>query len=337
MSPDEGSAPLERVDGSRRHSLAPHGSLFRIAAETYISYRALCGRVNMKPQTYQSGVKGVIIFEKGIGKGFVVNEKDYYRVLGVEKSTGQQQIKEAYRRLAFQYHPDRNKGDADSVEKMKEINEAYAVLSDPEKRSRYDGLRQQYGSYAYDRFRQNYSEQDIYRNSDINQIFEEMARAFGFRSFDEVFRGPYGARPRTAEFRGPGMFGKVIIFGAGNRRRDRAVVQGSEKPGIAARAANRLMQYVLRKMARSIGGGAGKDVYETITLDEREAARGGKVVYLDQGRSKELSIAIPPGIREGQMIRLKGMGGGSPGKGDLYLKVEIRRPLLKKVREFLGV
>jgi DnaJ-class molecular chaperone len=133
------------------------------------------------------------------------------------------------------------------------------------------------------------------------------------------------------------MFGKVIIFGAGNRRRDRAVVQGSERPGIAARAVNRLMQYVLRKMARSIGGGAGKDVYETITLDEREAARGGKVVYLDQGRSKELSIAIPPGIREGQMIRLKGMGGGSPGKGDLYLKVEIRRPLLKKVREFLGV
>ncbi len=266
-----------------------------------------------------------------------MNEKDYYQVLGVEKSAGQQQVKEAYRRLAFQYHPDRNKGDADSVEKMKEINEAYAVLSDAEKRSRYDGLRQQYGSYAYDRFRQNYSEQDIYRNSDISQIFEEMARAFGFRSFDEVFRGSYGARPRTAEFRGPGIFGKVIIFGAGNRRRDGAVAQGSEKPGIAARTVNRLMQYVLRKVAGSIGGGAGKDVYETITLDEQEAARGGKVLYLDQGRSRELSIAIPPGIREGQVIRLKGMGGGSPVKGDLYLKVEIRRPLLKKVRQFLGV
>lgn len=266
-----------------------------------------------------------------------MSEKDYYQVLGVEKSAGQQEIKEAYRRLAFQYHPDRNRGDAASVEKMKEINEAYAVLSDPEKRSRYDGLRQQYGTSAYDRFRQNYSEQDIYRNSDINQIFEEMARAFGFRSFDEVFRGAYGARPRSMEFRGPGMFGRVIVFGSGMRPRGGALGQRPEKPGIAARTVTRLIQYALKKIAGSIGGGAGKDVYETITLEEQEAARGGKVVYLDQRRSRELSIAIPPGIREGQLIRLKGMGEGPPGKGDLYLRVEIRRPLFKKVREFLGV
>ena len=267
----------------------------------------------------------------------MVSQKDYYQVLGVERSAGQREIKEAYRRLAFQYHPDRNKGDADSVERMKEINEAYAVLSDPEKRSRYDGLHQQYGSYAYERFRQNYSEQDIFRNSDISQIFEEMARSFGFRSFDEVFRGSYGARPHTAEFRGPGIFGRVIVFGAGSRRKEGAAAQVPEKPGIAARAIGKLAQYLLGKMVGRIAEGAGKDVYETITLDEREAVRGGKVVYLDQRRSRELSIAIPPGIKEGQVMRLRGMGGGSPGKGDLYLKVEIRRPLLRKVRQFLGV
>ena len=265
-----------------------------------------------------------------------MNQKDYYQVLGVEKSAGQREIKEAYRKLAFQYHPDRNKGDDASVEKMKEINEAYAVLSDLEKRSRYDGLRQQYGSHAYDRFRQSYTEQDIYRNSDINQIFEEMARSFGFRSFDEVFREAYGPRSGTTEFRGPGMFGRVIVFGTGNRGRDGAGVRAPAKPGIVARMIGSLMQYAWGKMAGSIGG-AEKDVYETITLDEQEAVRGGKVVYLDQRRSREVSIAIPPGMREGQVIRLKGMGGGSPGKGDLYLKVEIRRPLLKKVREFLGV
>src|SRR5208337_4348175 len=118
-------------------------------------------------------------------------------------------------------HPDRNGGEAAAVEKMKEINEAYAVLSDREKRERYDALQQQYGPHAYDRFRQSYSEQDIFRGSDVNQIFEEMARAFGFRGFEEVFRGSYGQRYRTAEFRGPGMFGRVIVFGSGSRAEGR--------------------------------------------------------------------------------------------------------------------
>jgi len=265
-----------------------------------------------------------------------VDQKDYYLVLGVGRQSGQQEIKEAYRRLAFQYHPDRNEGDAASVEKMKEINEAYAVLSDPQKRSRYDALHQQYGSAAHDRFRQTYSEQDIFRNTDINQVFEEMARAFGFRNFDEVFRGAYSAQRETV-FQGPGMFGRVIVFGPRRRERDRADSLAPGRPGILTRALGRLVRYALGKVAGRIRGQAAKDVYERITLDEREAMRGGKVVYLDQRRSREVSIAIPPGIREGQMIRLKGMGGGLEGKGDLYLKVEIRRPLLRKVREFLGM
>ena len=62
--------------------------------------------------------------------------------------------------------------------------------------------------------------------------------------------------------------------------------------------------------------------------------QGGKVVYLDERRSRRLNITIPPGMKEGQVIRLRGMGGGGAG-GDLYLKVAIRRPVLKKVREFL--
>lgn len=263
-----------------------------------------------------------------------MNQRDYYQVLECEKSASQQQIKEAYRRLAFQYHPDRNKGDAASVEKMKEINEAYAVLSDQEKRGSYDGLRREYGSHAYDRFRQTYSEQDIFRNSDINQVFEEMARSFGFRSFDEVFRESYGRWSRTTEFRGPGMFGRVIVFGPGSRRGRGTATPIPEKPGIVGRAVNRLVQYALKKVVGRISGGQA-DLYRTITLDEREASRGGKVIYLDERRSREVSIAIPPGIKEGQMIRLKGMGSGPGGKGDLYLKVEIKRPLLRKVREFL--
>jgi curved DNA-binding protein len=72
-----------------------------------------------------------------------MNQKDYYQILEVEKEASSQKIKEAYRRLAFQYHPDRNKGNPPAVEKMKEINEAYAVLSDPKKRRDYDAFHEQ--------------------------------------------------------------------------------------------------------------------------------------------------------------------------------------------------
>ncbi len=67
-----------------------------------------------------------------------MNGKDYYQTLGVDREASQQQVKEAYRRLAFQYHPDRNMGDAGVTQRMMEINEAYAVLGDPKKRKQYD-------------------------------------------------------------------------------------------------------------------------------------------------------------------------------------------------------
>jgi DnaJ-class molecular chaperone len=266
-----------------------------------------------------------------------VNRKDYYEVLGVQRNAEQSTIKEAYRRLAFQYHPDRNSGEADAVERMKEINEAYAVLSDVEKRARYDDLRYQYGSQAYDHFRQSYSEQDIFRNSDINQIFEEMAKAFGFRGFDDIFRGTYGGGYRTTEFRGSGVFGRVIVFGPGHRKeRQGGGPEVEGRQGIIGKAVNRIARYAVKRILGSVASGR-EDIYDTITIDEHEATQGGKVVYLDHRRSRELTIAVPPGVREGQLIRLRGVGEGRESKGDLYLKVEIRRPLLRRVREFLKV
>jgi hypothetical protein len=109
-----------------------------------------------------------------------MNQKDYYQILGIDRNASLQQIKEAYRRLAFQYHPDRNKGDPHATEKMKEINEAYAALSDAGKRREYDALKERYGPFAYDHFRQAHSLEDIFRGSDIDQIFQEFARIFGF-------------------------------------------------------------------------------------------------------------------------------------------------------------
>ena len=117
-----------------------------------------------------------------------MEQQDYYEILRVETSASQQQIKESYRKLALKYHPDHNRDDATAATRMKAINESYAVLSDPQKRDRYDALRQTYGDAAHDRFKQTYSEQDIFKGSDIQQIFEEFSRAFGFRGFDEIFK-----------------------------------------------------------------------------------------------------------------------------------------------------
>jgi DnaJ-class molecular chaperone len=264
-----------------------------------------------------------------------MSQGDYYQILGVDKSATSQTIKEAYRRLAFQYHPDRNRENPSAVEKMKEINEAYAVLSDPKKKKDYDTLQEQYGPYGYDRFKQSYSEQDIFRGSDIDQIFEEMARAFGFRNFGEVFRESYGQGYRTFEFRRPGVFGRgFMFFGPGGRRAYQSEDRTSFKtlPGHLGR----FTQVLLKKMLGIREPRRGRDWEDVIFLTPVQAREGARGQYNHRRRSKELIIKIPPGVREGQKIRLKGMGaegkeGGEPG--DLYLKVRIKKPLLQRIKD----
>jgi DnaJ-class molecular chaperone len=269
----------------------------------------------------------------------MMDQKDYYQILEVEKEASTQKVKEAYRKLAFQYHPDRNRGNPSAVEKMKEINEAYAVLSDPKKRRDYDTFHEQYGPHGYDRFKRSYSEQDIFRGSDINQIFEEMARTFGFRSFEEVFRGSYGQGYHTFEFRRPGVFGRGFMFfgpGLGRGNPQRIPVSTEILPGFLGQ----FIRYLLKKMLRMREPGRGKDLGDVIYLDPQQALEGAKGKYHHRKRSKELIVTIPPGMKAGQKIRLKGMGspdkdGGEPG--DLYLKVKIKKSLLKEVREFLKI
>ncbi|HVN96655.1 MAG TPA: DnaJ domain-containing protein [Syntrophorhabdaceae bacterium] len=263
-----------------------------------------------------------------------MDQIDYYEILEIDKEASAQNIKESYRRLAFQYHPDRNDGDTQAVERMKAINEAYAVLSDPEKRARYDGLRQSYGYSAYDRFRQSYTEEDIFRGSDIGQIFEEMARSFGFRGFEDVFRASYGQGFRTFEVGKPGFAARGFIFSGplfgGGERREMQPISGAF-PGLFGK----LLKFALKKMTGVEFPEAGKDRYDVMVVSARLADEGGKVTYRDKVRSRQLLVTIPPGIRNGQTIRLKGVGrqgknGGIPG--DLYLRVEIQRPVLQRIR-----
>ncbi|OPY78839.1 MAG: Chaperone protein DnaJ [Syntrophorhabdus sp. PtaU1.Bin153] len=262
-----------------------------------------------------------------------MKQKDYYRTLSIERDATPRQIKEAYRKLALEYHPDRNQGDRDAVEKMKELNEAYAVLSDPEKKRRYDRLRKDYGPDAYDRFRQNYTEQDIFRGSDINQVFEEMARTFGFRHFDDIFRDFYGQGYRSFEFRRPGVFGRGFLFfgfpdGEENRPR------GSIQKGMMG-LLGKLAGYLLKNALGVKGEGQEPDRYDVIMLDAEEGRRGTKVSYTDRVTSRRFVITIPVGVKEGQLIRLKGAAGdNSHGRrtGDLYLKVQFRRSLFEKAK-----
>lgn len=260
--------------------------------------------------------------------------KDYYQVLQIAPNADSKKIKEAYRELAFKYHPDRNREDPESAEKMKLVNEAYAVLSDPQKRSRYDALRNQYGSSAYDRFRKNYSEKDIYSGSDIHSIFEEMAKTFGLRGFDEIFREFYGPGYRTFEFKRPGISGRGFVFfgsfGLGGGRQ--------VQPPLGKKL-GKLSRFVFKKIAGAGLPENGEDINDVIYLDPPAAREGGPYAYYHKPKSKKLVVKIPRGVRDGQKIRLAGMGedgkdGGKPG--DLYLRVKIKAPLLKKIKNFIS-
>jgi molecular chaperone DnaJ len=112
----------------------------------------------------------------------LTSKRDYYEVLGVQKNAGKEEIKNAYRKLALQYHPDRNK-DAGAEEKFKELSEAYAVLSDDEKRKRYDV----YGHVGAE---------EAFRGSEAN--FEEIFRDAGFGGFRDIFDQILGSEAAVA-------------------------------------------------------------------------------------------------------------------------------------------
>ena len=263
-----------------------------------------------------------------------MSPRDYYQILGVEKNADTKQIKEAYRELAFKYHPDRNKENPQASEQMKSINEAYAVLSDPAKRREYDTLKQQFGSSAHGRFRNSYSNQDIFSGSDINHIFEEMSKAFGFRNFDDIFREFYGKEYRTFQFRRPGFFAGGFIFSGslGKDRRHQTQFPLPDK-----------LKKLSRFLLKTIGGVEmqenGANINDVIHLTPEQAQQGGPYAYFLRKKSKKLVVKIPPRVREGQRIRLAGMGedgkGGGPA-GDLYLEVKIKRPLLQKIKGMIS-
>lgn len=263
-----------------------------------------------------------------------MSSDDYYAILGVSQDASTRQIKAAYRRLAFQHHPDRNRDTPRSSEAMKRINEAYAVLSSPVKRREYDGLRRQFGSAAYSQYQSTHSQQDIYNGSDINTVFEEMARAFGFRGFEDIFRECYGPDSQQYEFKRPRIWVRTFTF-----ERPFSMDIGRSSTPHRDGPLGWIARLAFRKMSGFDPPENGGNIRDHIYIDSGLAAAGGPYAYFLRERSKKLVVKIPAGVREGQRIRLGGLGhegkaGGTPG--DLLLEVRLHRPIPERIKAWIA-
>ncbi len=238
--------------------------------------------------------------------------KDYYKVLGVERKASQDDIKKAFRKLARKHHPDVNPGDKKAEERFKEINEAYEVLSDPEKRQKYDTLGP------------NWQEQ------------------FGFGG-----TGPFGrsgARTRTGggvpfDFdTDPTNFSDFFetLFGRGSASRTGRTTTNTDR--LRRRQGDNIEQPVEVSLQEAYSGGSRKFVVQSPEICPTCNGIGeinGKPCLTCQGqgittRTKQIEVRIPPGVDNGSRVRVAGEGqpgiGGGP-RGDLYLVISIRPDL----------
>ena len=217
-------------------------------------------------------------------------ETDYYKILGVDKTATPQELKKAYHKLAIKYHPDKNKDDKNAETKFKEISEAYAVLSDKEKREQYDT----YGSAG---FQQRYSKEDIFRNFDISDILRE----FGF---GQSFGGANFGRGRT--FTSSGGFSNGGGF-SGNMGSNPFGQTGGGTGGHRTRQTQ------------------GNDIeYEiALTLDEIINGCQKTITINNVGSVDTITVKLPRGMIAGKKIRVPGKGEPAPyggQRGNLLIK-----------------
>ena len=280
---------------------------------------------------------------------------DYYDVLGVTKTASQEEIKKAFRKLALKYHPDRNPDNKKAEDEFKRINEAYAVLSDKDKKKQYDMFGDQ-------KFHQKYSSEEIFQDFDFQSIFQEFGLG-GSNFFSQVFgRGApgggggrrqagYGAMPdRGQDVEYPLEIGFMEALRGGERRlsfqlsdgtkrdltvkippgmtdgsRLRVAGQGAPAPG-QAKAGDLFV--VIKLAPHPQFRRDGSDLEADLELKLSEALLGcSKDVTTPDGAKK---IKIPAGVRPGTKIRLKGLGfplePGAKARGDMYAVVTLDVP-----------
>ncbi len=266
---------------------------------------------------------------------------DYYSVLGVERKADASTIKKAYRKLAQKYHPDRNPGDKKAEEQFKQIAEAYAVLSNAEKRRQYD----EYGDAG---FHQRFSQEDIFRNMNMGDIFgsfggeDLFSQLFGNRG--HVHRAPAKGQDYSMQISIPF---RLAVQGGERRidyRSDGKIEQIKVRipPGIEKGGKLR----VAGKGGPHPAGGATGDLYLQVDIepdpifirDGRDLLVRAEIPYsgICLGTLIEVPtletpkrVKVPAGMQPGQKIRLRGFGVAASGKksaGDLYAIIEVVVP-----------
>lgn len=286
--------------------------------------------------------------------------KDYYKILGVDKKASAADIKKAYRKLAVKYHPDKNPDDKLAEEKFKELNEAYEVLGDEEKRKKYDEFGENWKYYeqqgsagggGFDWGKWQAAQGGRQQYEDVEGMFGDGGQFSDF--FEHLFGGGFRSRAqqgRSRARRGSDLHAsmKVSLQDVYAGATKQIEVNGQKlnlkiKPGTYNGQVLRLKGKghpghggepgdLLIEMELAADGQyelQGKDVYMEVPVDLYTAVLGGKIPVAVPGNPLQLSI--PAGTDSGRLFRLKGKGipgpdGGSGGAGDLYVKVKINVP-----------
>jgi curved DNA-binding protein len=289
--------------------------------------------------------------------------KDYYKILSVERNAGEDDIRKAYRKLAMQYHPDRNPNDKQAEERFKEINEAYQVLNDPKKRAHYDRLGSDYstwqrrgapGDFNWDDYVSGYPGGTRVNMEDFEDLF---GGAGGFSDFFRTIFGQgasTGTRTRTRQQ--PQGYqqeleitleeayqGTTRVFESDGKQKQVRIPAGvrtGSKVRVAGVGPNGLDLYLIVDVKEDPRfERRGNDLHTTATASVFTAILGGEADV--DTLSGKVKLNVPAGTQPEQVFRLAGRGMPSVKnaneKGDLYvrLKVQIPKYLSAKQRELL--
>ena len=290
--------------------------------------------------------------------------RDYYKILGVPRDSSADEIKSAYRKLAMQYHPDRNPGDKQAEDRFKEINEAYQVLGDPQKRSRYDQLGEDYSQWQQNGTPGNYDWGRWSAGPGVQEV--NLEDLFGDGTFSDFFRSIFGGTAAGQALRGrssrstPSLQQRVTIslkeaftgttrtLQSASRRVDVKIPPGvrtGTKVRVPAGGSTRpdgspSDLYLVMDVAEDPAFERdGDNLHTSVTIDVFKAILGGEVEV--KTLSGKVVLTIPAGTQAEQVFRVAGRGMSALKRpqtaGDLFvhLKVQILRQLTAKQRSLL--